>query len=98
MYLYPVQLCILRTAFKRLGAVLLYNVVNLIPEQVGLLLEIKRELHERTRNRSSRSRVFSEQAVFADCFGALNVSGKGLGVAFEQALVYKPVAAAFLEP
>jgi hypothetical protein len=35
---------VLRTAFKWLGAVLLYNVVNLIPEQVGLLLEIKREL------------------------------------------------------
>ena len=42
--------------------------------------------------------MLSEHAVFADSFGALDIPGKGLRVAFEQALVYQPLAAALLEP
>ena len=89
---------LLRRADECRGAVLLYDVKYLIPQQIGLLLERLSHLNKRACNRSSGGRMLADEPVLTHCLLALNEAGKCLCVAFNQARIHKTLTAALLQP
>nr|DAZ77957.1 MAG TPA: hypothetical protein [Caudoviricetes sp.] len=89
---------VLRIAHKGHGAVLLYNIEQLVPQQICLLLKRLTHLDKRACNGSACSRVFAQQAIGADGILALDIPGESLCVGFQQPGVNQLLTAAGFQP
>ena len=94
----PFHPILLRRAAECGGTVLLYDVENLIPEQIGLLLERLSHLNKRACNRSSGGRMLADEPVLTHCLLALDETGKCLRIAFNEPWIHETLTAALLQP
>ena len=89
---------LLRRAAECRGAVLLYDVEYLVPEQIGLLLKRLSHLYKGACNRPACRRMLSNEPVLTHRFLTLNEAGKCLSVTFDEAWIYETLTATLLQP
>ena len=88
----------LRRSVESRRAILLHDIENLVPKQIGLLLECLPHLNEGACNRTACRRMLADEPVLTHSFLALDETGEGLRVTFEESRIHQMLTAALLEP